>query len=70
MDARILLFIAVAATAGFNSVIAKPIQKIPVEPGVQPATESQLVVSTQIFPPRWIIELFHAFSSSFSVEFS
>lgn len=46
MDARIFLFSAVIATAGYISVNGKPIpQGISADPNVQPAKESELMVS-------------------------
>ena len=46
MDARIFLHLAVVAAAGYISVNGKPIpQGISADPNVQPAKESELMVS-------------------------
>jgi len=55
MDARILLFLAVTVATRFIFVIGKPIsierreKKIPFDPEVEPAKESELMVSTICF---------------------
>ena len=54
MDARILLFLAVTAATRFIFVIGKPTsierrEKIPFDPEVESAKESELMVSTICF---------------------
>ena len=53
MDGKVLFFLAVAAATGFLSVNGKPMQIVPVEPGVQPAKVSELMVSKYfLLPPK------------------
>lgn len=53
MEARILLLLAVTAILEFVTFASgKPIVKIPVDPEVEPARESELLVSKYFFPRR------------------